>query len=178
MPTPEFEPTDEMRERVKALSGYGMPQLDIARLVKNPRTEKGISLKTLLAHFRDELDDGMAIANAAVAQAAHAQAAGRPAEYDKNKNLLRAEVKPVPTMTIYWTKARMGWREPIVHELDWGIDELDRAIRDAKARRDKRLQAAADAGESSEAPGAENAAGGRTEVGDSQGNGQVRPLSH
>ena len=44
-----FEPTEEQRRTVKALSGYGVPQEGIAVHI-------GIDAKTLRKHFRDELD--------------------------------------------------------------------------------------------------------------------------
>ena len=38
-----FKPTKKMRESVQTMAGYGMPQVDIARLI----TEEGIDPKTL-----------------------------------------------------------------------------------------------------------------------------------
>ena len=56
-----FEPTDEQRRTVRALSGFGVPQPDIA-------THLGIDPKTIRKHFRVELDRGSIEATAKVAQ--------------------------------------------------------------------------------------------------------------
>ena len=55
-----FPVTDAMRERVRRLSGVGVPQDDIANII-------GCDAKTLRKHFRYELDRGAAEADAAVA---------------------------------------------------------------------------------------------------------------
>jgi hypothetical protein len=54
-----FNSTPEIREKVRRLSGLGLPQDDIAKLT-------GCSLKTLRKHLRTELDIGNAEANVAV----------------------------------------------------------------------------------------------------------------
>ena len=54
-----FVADDAKRERVRYLAGLGVPQDDIARLI-------GCSSKTLRKRFRDELDRGVAEANAVV----------------------------------------------------------------------------------------------------------------
>ena len=56
-----FEPTEEQRRTVRALSGYGVPQDGIAIHI-------GVDAKTLRKHFRDELDRGSVKATAKVAQ--------------------------------------------------------------------------------------------------------------
>ena len=55
-----FIVTDAMRERVRSLAGLGVPQVDIARIIRGDP-------KTLRKHFRDELDRGVAEANAVIA---------------------------------------------------------------------------------------------------------------
>lgn len=55
-----FQPTDEQRRLVQALSGFGVIHDDIAKQV-------GCELKTLRRHFRDELDRGSVEATAKVA---------------------------------------------------------------------------------------------------------------
>ncbi len=84
----EFVPTDERRRVVRALSGLGLPQDDIA-------THLGIDPKTLRKHFRTELDLGAIEATAKVAQSLFRMAT------DGN-NVGAA---------IFWMKARAGWRE-------------------------------------------------------------------
>ncbi len=83
---PKFEATDEQRRQVEMLSGFGLPQEQIASLVK-------CSVDTLNRHFRKELDDGVAKANSRVSQFLYQQA---------TKNL---------TAAIFWAKTRMRWRE-------------------------------------------------------------------
>ena len=55
-----FKPTDEQRRTVKALSGFGVPQPDIA-------VHLGIDPKTLRKYFREELDRGSIEATASSA---------------------------------------------------------------------------------------------------------------
>lgn len=86
--TDQFEPTDEQRRMVKVMSGFGIPQPDIA-------THLGIDAKTLRKHFREELDRGMTEANMRVAQSLFNMAT-------TGGNVAAA---------IFWMKARAGWRE-------------------------------------------------------------------
>jgi len=60
MVRPAFVVTDGMREKVQYLAGLGVPQDDIAKIV-------GCAPKTLRKRFREELDRGVAEANAMVA---------------------------------------------------------------------------------------------------------------
>jgi hypothetical protein len=69
------------------MAGFGVPQLEIARLID-------ISDRTLRTYYRRELDTGATEANLRVAQSLFALAT-------KEKNVAAA---------IWWTKARMGWR--------------------------------------------------------------------
>jgi hypothetical protein len=96
---PAFEPTQEQRTLVESLVAYGIPYLEICRLVINPQTDRPIDTKTLMLHFRDELDVGATKANAKVAESLYTQAlAGNM------------------TAAIWWTKTRMGWKETIRSE--------------------------------------------------------------
>src|ERR1700677_1040127 len=83
-----FEPTEDQRRTVRALSGYWVPQEGIAIHV-------GIDAKTLRKHFRDELDRGFVEATAKVAQTLF-----HLATVEKNV-----------ACVIFWMKARAGWRE-------------------------------------------------------------------
>lgn len=80
-------PTDAQRELVKKLSGIGVPQKDICVII-------GISKPTLHKYYRHELDLGLAEVNAKVATYLfkHVEAGNLGA-------------------TIFWLKARAGWRE-------------------------------------------------------------------
>lgn len=86
---PPLEFTSEERKMVESLVGYGVPQSDIAALLRD-----GIDLKTLRKHFRYELNTGKAKANAKIAQSLFQQAT--------NGNI---------TALIFWAKTQMGWRE-------------------------------------------------------------------
>lgn len=108
----KFVPTQEQRDLVETLSGYGIPQADIARLVR-------VSLQTLHNHFREELDLGMAKANAAVAGNMFKMATG------DGPNAGR--------MAIFWAKARMGWRE-VPQEVNVTVNDTREASADERAR--------------------------------------------
>jgi hypothetical protein len=60
MASKAFVVNDEKRERVHYLAGLGVPQDDIAKII-------GCAPKTLRKHFRDDLDRGVAEANATIA---------------------------------------------------------------------------------------------------------------
>jgi hypothetical protein len=89
-----FEPSEDQRRTVRALSGYGVPQEGIAIHI-------GIDAKTLRKHFRDELDRGSVEATAKVAQTLF-----HLATVEKNV-----------AAVIFWMKARAGWREKSQVEL-------------------------------------------------------------
>ena len=73
---------------VQVLSGIGVPQDQIALLI-------GVDAKTLRKSCRDDLDRGMAEANVKVGQTLFAMAT-------RGDNT---------AATIFWMKARAGWRE-------------------------------------------------------------------
>ena len=54
---PPFEPSDEQRKNVEAMTGFGIQQ-ELARLIENPQTNKPITAKTLRRHFKHELETG------------------------------------------------------------------------------------------------------------------------
>lgn len=87
---PPHAPTDETRTLVESLSGFGIPQTEIARLV-------GIDPKTLRFHYSDQLELGTIKATAKVAQ-----------------NLFGLACKPTReglSAAIFWLKVRAGWSE-------------------------------------------------------------------
>lgn len=101
-----FEPTPEQRHNVETMAGLGVPHDQIALVIVNPATGAPINDKTLRAHFGRELADGVVKANTKVAQRLYQVATSE---------------RPVPgrvTAAIYWTKARMGWRETQHVEVD------------------------------------------------------------
>ena len=94
-----FEPTDEQRRIIKAMSGFGVPQDDIALLLD-------IDPKTLRKHLQAELDRGSIEATAKVGQSLFRMAT-------EGNNVAAA---------IFWMKARAGWREK--HEVKVIEDDL------------------------------------------------------
>jgi hypothetical protein len=96
---PAHEPTEKDRSTVKAMSAYGIPQEQIARVI-------GIHRETLAIHYRDELDLGVIEANAKIAETLFRQAT-------KEGNT---------TALIWWSKARMGWKERQEMEHSGGIN--------------------------------------------------------
>lgn len=92
-----FVPTPEDRKTVKAMSGYGIPEDEICKVIVNPQTGKAIDAKTLRKHFREELDSAAVIANSRVAQNLFTIATGSG--------------KGAVTAAIFWLKTRAGWKE-------------------------------------------------------------------
>ena len=82
-----FVVNDAMREKVWHLAGLGVRQDDIAKII-------GCAPKTLRKRFRDELDRGVAEANATIAGYLFAAA--------KAGNI---------AAIIFWLKSRANWQE-------------------------------------------------------------------
>ena len=82
-----FVVNDVLREKVRHLAGLGVPQDDIARII-------GCAPKTLRQRCRDELDRGVAEANATISGSLFGAA--------KGGNV---------TAQIFWLKTRARWRE-------------------------------------------------------------------
>ena len=88
MPRKKLKPTKEQRLQVKSLAAVGTKPHDIAR-------HAGVSEKTLLKYYKDELFRGPLEANAKV-----------------GKTLLEMACSgEKPLASIYWSKARSGWKE-------------------------------------------------------------------
>lgn len=105
---PPFEPTYEQRKTVEAMVGYGIPQDSICQIItKSDGTP--ISKPTLEKHFRAEIDQGAVKANAKIAESLFKQAVGGNV-----------------TAGIWWTKARMGWKEPPARQVNYNksIDDM------------------------------------------------------
>src|SRR4051812_35295519 len=86
MPRPPHRPDDSTRLHVEELSSKGVRQQDIAALV-------GVSVPVLHREYREELDRGMAVANATVT--------GR----------LFALTESNAAAAIFWAKCRLGFQE-------------------------------------------------------------------
>jgi hypothetical protein len=87
MARPAFFVTDAIREKVQYLAGLGVSQDDIAKII-------GCAPKTLRKRFREELNRGVAEANAMVA--------GYLFNSAKQGNV---------SAQIFWLKTRAQWRE-------------------------------------------------------------------
>jgi len=89
MPRRKFQPSDEQRQRVRALAGYGVKHKQIAALLDLNSTT------TLRKHFREELRQGPLEARAQMLSRLFKLAvSGRH-----------------PAQTMFWLKTRAGWRE-------------------------------------------------------------------
>lgn len=91
------EPTSKTRAEVSALYSFGIPQAEIATYI-------GVDAKTLRKHYREELDNSVTKANAAVGKFLYQNASGATLkEGASHSDCVRA--------AMFWAKTRMGWRE-------------------------------------------------------------------
>ena len=105
-------PTDEEREMVEKLSGFGLQQESIAAMVRD-----GIHIDTLRDHFKRELELGRAKAHGKI-----------------GKTLFDKAMAGDTGSLIWWTKTQMRWAETQKHEIvHTGISITD-ALEAAKAR--------------------------------------------
>src|SRR4051794_24306071 len=102
LPRQPYKPTEDQRKSVLTMTGLGIKQHDIAAML-------AIDPKTLRLHFRRELDTGATEANMRVAKSLYTM----------------ATVDKQVAAAIWWTKARMGWKEardPVAIEHAGAID--------------------------------------------------------
>jgi hypothetical protein len=92
--TAEFKPTDEEYKLVESMTAVGIPQADVALVLRD-----GIDVKTLRKHFRRELDTAKIKANAKIGGTLFSKAIGGDT-----------------TSAIFWAKTQMGWKETNVLE--------------------------------------------------------------
>lgn len=105
-------PTDELRALVESLSGYGVPQDGIAKLVK-------ISVPTLTKYYSEEIEVGVLKANAAV-----------------SGNLFRiatGDGKAAATAAFFWLKTRARWKE-VPTEVDVNVHDKREITEDERLR--------------------------------------------
>ena len=91
-------PTDELIKRVREMSEVGINQEDIAKVLN-------IDPKTLRKHYRQDLDESMIKANENVA-----------------RSLYNKAIDGDTGSMIWWTKARLGWKETRTEERRY-VDE-------------------------------------------------------
>ena len=89
-------PDPAQRRQVEAMAAYGVPEVDVARVL-------AIDPKTLRKHYREELDTGHVKANSRVAESLYRKALG-----DGSQSV---------TAAIFWLKTRAGWKEPQPQEV-------------------------------------------------------------
>ena len=80
-------PDEKGRKKVRSLAAVGIPQNEIAAVL-------GIDKKTLGKYYRQEIDESMTMANAAVAG-----------------KLYAAAMAGSVSAQIFWCKTRLKWRE-------------------------------------------------------------------
>src|ERR1700731_1147999 len=96
----KFAPTADQRGNVEAMTGFGISQEEIRRVVINPETGKPIDKKTLELHFVDEIETGQIKANATVGRFIYATITGGPggSKYEPGRIELAK----------FWAARRMG----------------------------------------------------------------------
>lgn len=105
-----YKANDRDRAQVKALTGFGLDQEQISEVI-------GISRPTLRKYYRKELDSGMLVANAKVAESLFRQATDPE--------------KPNVVAGIFWMKARAGWKDRPAEESQNKKDIKEKAAKDA-----------------------------------------------
>ena len=92
-----YEPTDQERQTVEAMTAYGITEAEIAKII-------GIAPKTLRKHFQQERENGASKANSKVAQFLYHAASGKALKDGaSHSDCLKA--------SMFWAKTRMQWRE-------------------------------------------------------------------
>lgn len=97
-----FRPTQEQRNNVEAMIGFGIREGDVCKLIINHQTGKPISEPTLRKHFPREIETGQLKANTKVGQTLFQIATECP------------DMRARMTACIFWMKTRAGWRETSV----------------------------------------------------------------
>jgi hypothetical protein len=89
-----FEPTQEQRDLVRLLAGYGVTPDRICKVIKNPDTRRPIATTTLERRFKDELECGSAEMDAVC------------------MGMLTKKIREGNIVAMIWyMKNRMGWRD-------------------------------------------------------------------
>jgi hypothetical protein len=100
------------RKNVEMMVGLGIKQEDICLMVRDAK-DKPIALKTLLKHFRKELDQGAAMLNARVGNFIVATMLGTHPEGGAMP--ITNEHARVSLLQLY-ARSRMGWRETVLNQ--------------------------------------------------------------
>jgi hypothetical protein len=92
---------------VRKLTGWGIPQQHICRLVTNPQTGKPLDPKSLRKHFALEIRTGAVEANFMVSRVILATILGFPPPPGA---VAITDERARARLAIFFAKARMGWR--------------------------------------------------------------------
>lgn len=87
---PPHDPTRVTRNSVLAMAGYGIPHVEIARVI-------GVDVITMRKHYGEELDKGNTIATAAVSQNLY--------------RIARGTGREAVSAAMFWLRCRAGWSE-------------------------------------------------------------------
>jgi|TARA_R110000803_G_C11731187_1_gene289677 hypothetical protein len=87
---PAFKPTEDERKTVGMMAAMGTPQADIARTIRG----KGIDVKTLNKHFKDEIETAATLANAKIGGSMFNKAVAGDVAAQK-----------------YWLSCKAGWND-------------------------------------------------------------------
>lgn len=101
-------PPDNARRTVEAMAAFGIAETQIARA-------HGLSRTALQEQYREELATGKAKADARVVE-----------------SLYRHAVNGNVSAMIWWTKARLGWREST--QIHLSVEDLDRMIEEIEKK--------------------------------------------
>jgi len=117
------------------LAAFKVPKTRIRQLIINPKTGKPISAHNFDRTFSDDMEIGQVLFELELAESMKMQAVGMPALYDKDGNLIHAEVKKNPIVGIFLSKAIMGLRDndPVdKNDPEEMAEALKRAVREMK----------------------------------------------
>ena len=108
-----FVPNPAQRNMVRKLTGWGIPQQHICRVVTNPQTAKPLDPKSLRKHFALEIGTGAVEANLTVdrltlARLTLATILGWP---PPPGTVAITNERVRGKLAIFWAKTRMGWSE-------------------------------------------------------------------
>jgi len=110
MPRAKHEPTKHTKELVSLHATMGTTQELIGAIV-------GVDEKTLRKHYRDELDQAMAKANATIGGTLFNKAKGGDT-----------------TAMIFWMKTRAGWRDRANPGGEGAVDDMATALKELAQR--------------------------------------------
>lgn len=110
-----YQPSQEDRDRVKRLASFKLPFNEIAKLTTNRQTGKPVDVHILRRDFVEELEIGHLELYVQVADKYACRLTGAPAEFDENRNMIRAEIVASERAQEKFLETfgpKYGWGEP------------------------------------------------------------------